>query len=434
MEDLHADNIVPAGDWPVVVDWECALTPVLRRSRNLRSLADPDLNDSMVRSVLRTGLLPYASVPFGRGTAAACGLGAALSSEMVSAMLRDGRAAEVVTEGFHDVAAAIAAHAEELRALVLRALASESPTRVLVRPTPVYLRVIDAARRLPAAANAVAHAVHHDALLVAPVEGPREAVAEVVEQEILATRRGYVPRFVYGGSAESSDPVLPRACVGIDREAAAELRIAWISGADGRDVEARAIRASLGFPAAAAAIAADACTDQPLAQRLLAVANGLRGACAQLVELLPPLPAGASRGGDRDDVARMLALFGQPDPVDALALAAESPDGAPWSAAHRALVCAPGPAPPEVVELLIDDVDGAPVDWDGLNDGNVRRALCYRAAVAHLPALAPEAARRAELLVHRVARGGLGTHTRAVDLSLGSGYAGIALGLRQLAG
>jgi lantibiotic modifying enzyme len=210
--DLHAENVIAAGEHPVAVDLEAALAPVLRRPR---PRGDPDRG-----TVLDTSLLPTVSLAAdGRGfvasgiAARAAAPGAAVPAPHVP------RAPEATLEVEAAGAAVRRGFALAYRTLVARRgalLARGGPlaafagarVRVVVRATAVYDAVL---RRLAAPgcrSDPCARAAEVDRL-ERPFRGRPEwaHMARAFAAERRALLRGDVPRFELraGGRALHAD-------------------------------------------------------------------------------------------------------------------------------------------------------------------------------------------------------------------------------------
>lgn len=198
--DLHSENVVAAGEHPLLVDLEAALTPVLRRPSTRRAADDT--------TVLDTSLLPAAYVDAaGRGFVDG-GIGARREC------LTTGAAAAAdpgpaVARGFDRAYRAL----QRNRAALLARGGPLAPfagarVRVVVRATTVYAALL---RRLadPARANdPAARAAELDRLSL-PFRGRPEwaHMLPAFAAEARALARGDVPRFelAAGGTALRAD-------------------------------------------------------------------------------------------------------------------------------------------------------------------------------------------------------------------------------------
>lgn len=171
--DLHHENIIAAGEYPVVVDLECLLHPRLGGPRS--ETVDPLIAETGMDCVLRVGLLPRADAFLGVDMSG-LGLGSASAAVgMAHGVVDDGtdearlgmvagesgpganavrlgdkpvpphRHAAAVESGFSSVYGLLRRHADELVASdgALTALAS-APTRVVMRFSKAYADVLRA--------------------------------------------------------------------------------------------------------------------------------------------------------------------------------------------------------------------------------------------------------------------------------------------------
>ena len=207
--DLHCENLIAHGEYPVIVDLETMMAGEVRSFMEpLDAPAPEDPMDSIRDSVLYTSLLPH-HVKIGDSSEDTSGFAGQLEGGLAPCQnlpfLENGEKigpqdyVEEIVEGFKEAYAWICAHKEEILNQSPYREFESCPIRFLIRNTQVYARLIERLQQPDMQENPDLYEKQLSKLSLAFTKyahpSVRNHVLKLYEAEAAAIRRGDIPYF-----------------------------------------------------------------------------------------------------------------------------------------------------------------------------------------------------------------------------------------------